>query len=77
MRAVVTTAGFAWRVVGWILAWVGRALGVRGIASSYEAFVESCSWLTGAILGPWLLMGAGLLLFAAIHWPGRRPSEIR
>ena len=32
--------GVAWRFAGWILEWIGRLLGVRGLTSSYEAFVE-------------------------------------
>jgi hypothetical protein len=32
--------GVAWRFAGWILEWIGRLLGARGLTSSYEAFVE-------------------------------------
>ena len=32
--------GVVWRFAGWILEWIGRLLGARGLTSSYEAFVE-------------------------------------
>jgi hypothetical protein len=32
---------FIWRFSDWISEWAGRFIGVRGVTSSYEAFVES------------------------------------
>ena len=68
IAVAIFALGFAWQYGGWILEWVGRAFGVRGISSSYEAFVESFAASVGAgglvrILAPWLLMGIGVLLF--------------
>ena len=31
--------GFVWQYGGWFLEWVGRALGVRGLTTTYDAFV--------------------------------------
>jgi hypothetical protein len=36
----ILLVGVTWRFAGWILQWIGRLLGMRGIASSYDAFVE-------------------------------------
>jgi len=75
--------GAAWRFAGWILEWVGRLLGVRGLTSSYEVFVESSVGALMAdgslarILGPWFLMGIGLLLLAALYFPARQDPEPR
>ena len=70
--------GVAWRFAGWILEWIGRLLGVRGLTSSYEAFVEGYVGMLmtegslAKILGPWLLMGVGLILLAAFYLPVRK-----
>ena len=75
--------GAAWRFAGWILEWVGRLLGARGLTSSYEAFVEGPVGALMAdggfarILGPWLLMGIGLILLAVLYWPARQDPELR
>ena len=75
--------GVVWRFAGWILEWIGRLLGVRGLNSSYEAFVEShVGMLTTEgglikILGPWLLMGVGLILLAVLYLPVRKDPEVR
>jgi hypothetical protein len=72
--------GVAWRFAGWILEWIGRLLGVRGLTSSYEAFVEGYVGMLmtegslAKILGPWLLMGVGLILLAALYLPVRKES---
>jgi hypothetical protein len=29
------------------------------------------------ILGPWLLMGIGLILLAVLYWPARQDPELR
>ena len=67
-------------LAGWLLEWVGRAFGVRGLTSTYEAFVESfVAWIGASsvmqILAPWFLMGVGAVLFAALRWPARKRSE--
>ena len=78
--------GVAWRFAGWILEWIGRLLGVRGLTSSYEAFVEGYVGMLmtegslAKILGPWLLMGVGLIpscrtLFAGPQRVGGRESR--
>ena len=67
--------GVAWRCAGWILEWIGRLLGARGLTSSYEAFVEGYVGMLmtdgslAKILGPWLLMGVGLILLAVLCRP--------
>jgi len=79
----VLLAGVTWRFAGWILEWIGRLLGVRGLSSSYEAFVKShVGMLTTEgglikILGPWLLMGVGLILLAVLYLPVRKDPEVR
>ena len=75
--------GVAWRFAGWIVEWVSRLLGARGLNSSYEAFVEGYAQVLMAegslakMLGPWLSMGAGLILLAVLYLPGRKDSEVR
>ena len=65
--------GVVWRFAGWILEWIGRLLGARGLTSSYEAFVEGYVGMLmtdgslAKILGPWLLMGVGLILLAVLY----------
>ena len=72
--------GVAWRFAGWILEWIGRLLGARGLTSSYEAFVEGYVGMLmmegslAKILGPWLLMGVGLILLAVLYLPVRKES---
>ena len=62
-------------VRGWILEWIGRLLGARGLTSSYEAFVEGYVGMLmtdgslAKILGPWLLTGVGLILLAVLYSP--------
>jgi hypothetical protein len=75
--------GVTWRFAGWILEWIGRLLGTRGLNSSYEVFVESyvpALMAEGSfpkILGPWLSMGAGLILLAVLYFPRRKDSKVR
>ncbi len=74
--------GATWRFAGWILEWVGRLLGARGLTSSYEAFVEGSEALIAdggfvRILGPWLLMGLGLFLLAVLYLTARQDREPR
>lgn len=70
--------GVVWRFAGWILEWIGRLLGARGLTSSYEAFVEGyvgtlmTDGSLAKILGPWLLMGVGLILLAVLYLPARK-----
>ena len=72
--------GVAWRFAGWILEWIGRLLGVRGLTSSYEAFVEGYVGMLmtegslAKILGPWLLMGVGLMILAVLYLPARKEA---
>ena len=72
--------GVVWRFAGWILEWIGRLLGARGLTSSYEAFVEGYVGMLmtdgsqAKILGPWLLMGVGLILLAVLYLPVRKES---
>ena len=60
-----------------------RLLGTRGLNSSYEVFVESyvpALMAEGSfpkILGPWLSMGAGLILLAVLYFPRRKDSKVR
>jgi len=76
-------AGLVWRFAGWISEWVGRLLGIRGLTSSYDAFVESYVGMLMAegsftrILGPWLLMAIGLLLLAVLYWSPGKDSQVR
>ena len=71
----ILLVGVAWRFAGWILEWIGRLLGMRGLTSSYEAFVEGYVGMLmtegslAKILGPWLLMGVGLILLAVLYLP--------
>jgi hypothetical protein len=71
--------GLAWRFAGWI----GRLLGMGGLGSSYEAFVEGYARILMAegsfakIFGPWLLMGAGLIILAALYLLDRKHTEVR
>jgi len=75
--------GAAWRFAGWILELIGRLLGLRGMTSSYEAFVDSSVGALMAdgslarILAPWLLMGLGLILLAVLYLPIGQDSETR
>jgi len=70
--------GVVWRFAGWILEWIGRLLGARGLTSSYDAFVEGYVGMLmtdgslAKILGPWLLMGVGLILLAVLYLPVRK-----
>jgi len=57
---------------------VGRALGVRGLTTTYDAFVEGfvaelmAEGSFARIFGPWLLMGPGLIMLAFLHLPDRK-----
>lgn len=72
--------GVVWRFAGWILEWIGRLLGARGLTSSYEAFVEGyvgtlmTDGSLAKILGPWLLMGVGLMILAVLYLPARKEA---
>lgn len=74
--------GVAWRFAGWIVEWTGRLFGVRGLTSSYEAFVQRHAEMLMAeggivrILGPWLLMGIGLVLLAVLYLPARQDPKV-
>jgi len=79
----VFAIGFVWRFSGWISEWAGRLIGVRGVTSSYEAFVESYvgkyladGGLVG-IAGPWLLMATGLILFGILYAMPGKSSQTR
>jgi hypothetical protein len=77
IAVTIFAIGFTWQYGGWLLEWVGRAFGVRGLTSTYEAFVESfVAWIGASsvmqILAPWFLMGVGAVLFAALRWPARK-----
>jgi hypothetical protein len=71
-------AGFVWQYGGWLMEWVGRALGVRGLTTTYDAFVGGYVTALAAegsftrIIGPWLLMGIGLIMLAFLHLPSRQ-----
>jgi hypothetical protein len=73
--------GAAWRFGGWIAEWVGRLFGVRGLTSSYETFVQSYAGMLmsegsiARILGPWLLMGIGLVVLAMFYLSARDDSK--
>ena len=75
--------GVVWRFAGWILEWIGRLVGTRGLNSSYEAFVEDYARMLMAegsfakIFGPWLLMGAGLILLAVLYIRGRKDARVQ
>jgi len=70
---VIFAVGFVWQYGGWSLEWIGRLAGRRGLSSSYDAFVDSFVSTLAAegsfarIIGPWLLMGAGLTFLVALH----------
>jgi hypothetical protein len=70
--------GFVWQYGGWLLEWVGRALGVRGLTTTYDAFVgEYVTALIAEgsfarIIAPWLLMGIGLIVLAFLYLPDRQ-----
>ena len=71
--------GVTWRFAGWI----ARLFGMGGLYASYEALVEGYARVLMAegsfarILGPWLLMGAGLLLLAALYLLDRKRADVR
>ncbi len=75
----LVSLGVAWRFAGWI----GRLLGIGGPDSSYGAFVERYALVLmdegsfAKIFGPWLLMGAGLILLAALYLLDRQRAEVR
>lgn len=70
--------GFVWQYCGWLLEWVGRALDVRGLTTTYNAFVgEYVTVLITEgsftrIIGPWLMMGGGLIVLAFLYLPDRK-----
>jgi hypothetical protein len=78
IASIIATAcfaiGFIWQYGGWLLEWVARAIGVRGLTTTYNAFVEGFVITLMAegsfmrIIGPWLLMGAGLLVLAMLRF---------
>ena len=78
VATVCIAAGFVWQYGGWLLEWVGRALGVRGLTTTYDAFVEGfvgelmAQGSVTRIFGPWLLMGTGLIVLAFLHLPDRK-----
>ena len=63
----IFVSGFVWQCGRWLLRWAGYGLGLRGLPSSYNSFVESVAakianevsiaW----IVGPWLLISIGLI----------------
>jgi hypothetical protein len=73
----IFAVGFVWQYGGWLLEWIGRFIGTHGLSSSYDAFVNSfvaTPLAEGSIIGPWLLMGAGLILLAALRLPAHKKS---
>lgn len=76
----IFAVGFVWQYGGWLLEWIGRFIGTRGLSSSYDAFVNSFVATPLAegsivrIIGPWLLVGAGLILLAALRLPAHKKS---
>ncbi|HET9536265.1 MAG TPA: hypothetical protein VFP43_13120 [Mesorhizobium sp.] len=64
----IFAVGFVWQYGGWLLEWIGRFIGTRGLSSSYDAFANSfvapllAEGSIVRIIGPWILMGAGLTL---------------
>ena len=79
----IFAVGFVWQYGGWLLEWIGRFIGTRGLSSSYDAFANSFAATLLAegsvvrIIGPWLLMGAGLILLAALRQLKRHPDGVR
>ena len=75
--------GVMWRFGSQILWWVGHFLGKGALDSSYNAFVEGHARMLMAEgsfaknFGPWVLMGVGLFLLAALYFLGRKYSEVR
>jgi hypothetical protein len=75
--------GVAWRFAGWIVEWTGRLFDARSLNSSYEAFVQGYAQALmnegslAKILGPRLLMGAGLILLAVLYLLGRKSPQVR
>ena len=37
----IFAVGFVWQYGGWLLEWIGRFIGTRGLSSSYDAFANS------------------------------------
>ena len=71
----IFVVGFVWQYGGWLLEWIGRLFGTRGLSSGYDAFVNSnvatllAEGSLVGIVGPWLLMALGLLILSIIHLP--------
>jgi hypothetical protein len=78
---VCIAAGLVWQYGGWLLEWMGRALGVQGLTTSYDAFVDGFMAELMAkgsftrIVGPWLFIGATLVALAFLHLPD--PKRLR